>query len=400
MSQARRERRVTRIAIAVALAFGGIALAGLATAHSLGLAATEDANVWLPDTPNGQRALIERRFTQQQGVAAEDIDAIRKYAEHAPLADLPFTYLGFAALQDNDVERAESLMAEARSRRPRSRIARLGLLQIFGQRGDVEAMTGELVPLIRLEPELVEPLSAQWLQALRSPEDVATIAKILADDPRTYERVAEQAARANLPPDHLAAFLDHSPESGESRRFDRVILGALVEQGEYDAAFASWRQRSGVDRADASSLFNPDFTQRSAPPPFNWEIVQSRQGVAEFGADGGVMVDYFGRGADVLLRQLVQLAPGAYSLDVEQTSDDPRGAGLLWAVRCANSETVLLRRPVRSASGGASFEARFTVPPGCGTQWVELSGRGELRAGDGQRVEVSRVDIRKGGGAR
>jgi len=262
-------------------------------------------------------------------------------------------------------------------------------------------MVGELIPLIRLEPELSEPLTAEWLKVVRSPSDIALLAEILKDHPASYGHVAAQAARADLSPQLLTAFLANDPRSGAGTglRSDRLLLTALVEQGEYATAFAQWQRRSGVERGSAGQLYNGDLTDRTAPAPFNWDASGNRQGVGELSANGGAAVDYFGRGSATFLRQLVLLAPGSYELAVTQSNEEPDGGGLAWTVRCAGSETTLVERPVPSGAN-AGLSARFTVPAGCDAQWIALEGRGELRQGEGQRVSIAKVTLRPAGGAR
>ena len=181
---------------------------------------------------------------------------------------------------------------------------------------------------------------------------------------------------------------------------DRLLLTALVERGEYGEAFAQWRRRSGVDRPNATGLYNGDFTDQRAPPPFNWDATENRQGLAELSAKGGAVVDYFGRGSGTFLRQLVQLAPGAYELAVEQANDEPDGAGLAWTVRCADGKATLLDHAVPSSGASANMRARFSVPAGCAAQWLAIEGHGELRQGDGQRLSITKVTLRPAGGTR
>ena len=397
MSDTGRERRPIRALLGIAGGIVALGLVGWATAHSLGLAAEDDAGVWLPSTPRGELALIDRNFARDQAVAPADRARLAALAARSPLASEPFSYLGFAALQDDDVERAEALLVEARDRRPRSRLARLSLLQIKGQQGDLEGMVAELVPLMRLEPELVEPLALEWLKILRRPSEVAMLARILAPEPKVFERVAGQAARAKLDPALLAAFVSAAPMQGDEidPRTTGQLIAAMVDQGAYREAFASWKRRAASERTDARGLYNAEFTDRAAAPPFNWELTSSRQGSSEWTSGGGAYVDYFGRGNDTFVRQLVMLAPGRYRLTARQTAEG--NGGLAWTVRCAAGGARLLDRPI---AAGPAFDASFVVPAGCAAQWIALEGRGELRRGEGQRLAIERVDVAGGDAAR
>lgn len=395
MSEPRRMRRPVRILLGLALGTATAALATVASVHTLGLASTDESRVWLPSTPHGDLALAEQRFAASQKIAPDDRMAVEVVAARIPLANEPFAWMGYSALLEGDDVRAMALLDEAKARRPRSRLARMALMQIHAKRGELDPLGDELVPLLRLEPELIQLLTEQWIKAARTPQDIAVLARLLRADPSLFANVAEMAARNKLSPPLLAAFLASSPlpDSPEAARLDRLLLLALVEQGDIAGARTAWEERASGRMAGSALLYSGDFADRTSPPPFNWDLGGGREGVAEYRREGGVFVDYFGRGKSPFLRQLVTLAPGSYRLEVAQ--EVTGGGGLAWSVRCTGGKAALLDEPVGGAKG--NLTARFNVPGGCPAQWLTLESRGELRRGEGQRVVVTRVAIEAAG---
>lgn len=390
-------RRPVQVLLGIVSGLATAGLATLASVHALGLAATAESRIWLPSTPNGDLALAEQRFAARQQLSTDDAAAIRQLAERMPLANEPFAWAGYSALLEGDQERAVALLTEAKARRPRSRLARMALMQVHATRGELDPLAAELVPLLRLEPELVRPLTEQWVKAAKTPEDIAVLARILRTDPNLFANVAESAARDKLSPALLQAFLDNNPSQDESRnaRLDRLLLLALVEQGDIAGARRAWERRAGSGTGSGALVYNGDFSDHQSPPPFNWDLDGAREGVAEYRREGGVFIDYFGRGNSPFLRQLVTLRPGSYRLSVSQQVETGSGSGLVWKVTCANSGSVLQERAVRGS--GANLDERFLVPAGCPAQWIALEGRGALRSGEGQRLVVTRVAITQAG---
>lgn len=400
MSQPSSARGPLQVLGACLLGLVAAVLAVWATVHSLGLATTDGARVWLPPTPRGELALAEQQFAAKQRVDPAERTAIERLAIRTPLAHEPFAWTGYTALIDGDTERGERLLLEAKDRRPRSRLARMALMQTYATRGDLDALAGELVPLLRLERDLIAPLTEQWVKAARTPKDVAVLAQVLSADPATFANVAEMAARSRMSPALTAAFLEYDPRTGleGTTRLERQLLLSLVEQGEFDAAYAAWLKRAGGARAPAGELYNGDFTDRQSPPPFNWDLAGGRDGVAEYHREGGVFADYFGRGNSPFLRQLVRLSPGRYRLAVTMTGETGSGGGLAWVIRCAGiNGATLLDRPVANPAGTLAVE--FGIPPGCNAQWLVLESRGALRQGEGQRLIVNRVELSPAGAA-
>jgi hypothetical protein len=119
-------------------------------------------------------------------------------------------------------------------------------------------------------------------------------------------------------------------------------------------------------------VFNPEFRELPAPPPFNWTF-GSAGGLAH-PADGGQLdVAYFGRDEAVLAHQLLLLAPGRYEIEMQVSGDVRSSSGIAWKLQCSGAKDSLLTLPVTRLSSGL-LRAGFIVPQHCPAQDLRLAG--------------------------
>ena len=124
-----------------------------------------------------------------------------------------------------------------------------------------------------------------------------------------------------------------------------------------------WERSAGTR---STGLFDADFRNSSAPPPFNWELTSSSLGLAER-RSGRLQVIFHGQDSGTLARQMLLLPPGQYRLAAPASGSG--GADVLsWIVRCDARPVELGRAPVRRNG------LRFQVPVDCPAQWLELVG--------------------------
>lgn len=403
MSSGGNGNRVARIAVAIFAGIAGIAAAATGTIHTIGVPAGGMTGLPVPVTAHGLLATSRVKFAETQRVSDQDRIALQTLARKDTLLHEPFAYLGFHALREGNTQEARSLLEIARDRRPRSRIARLALLEAYGQDGSISKAISELVPLMRLEPELVEPLAGEFIATLSSPAEVELLARLLANEPSILTQITEMAARSErTSPEMLSAFVQALPDQGGDnlRRARSRAMLALVERGEFAAARALWQDIFPNAPKPGALVFNGAMAKPQFLPPFDWDLVANDEGTAEWSASGGLYVDYYGRGASVFARQLLSLPSGRYRLAVTQSIDAAQGTrtglaetgGLAWQVSCAANDEMITRQAVLDRDG-ASVERVFDIDADCPAQWLELVGRGELRRGDGQRILVREVAL-------
>jgi hypothetical protein len=172
------------------------------------------------------------------------------------------------------------------------------------------------------------------------------------------------------------------------------IVGQLIAAGDFGRAHSAWRQFAKL-ASEPPGLFNPQFRELAAPPPFNWTF-GSAGGLAQPAGNGRLDVIYFGRDDAVLAEQLLLLPPGHYLLSTRMSGNVEPGGGIAWTMECVPDKRPLMRLPVQRAASGL-LQANFTIPQECRAQQLRLVGS----PGDVPRsieFSVSGLQLRKGAG--
>jgi hypothetical protein len=325
---------------------------------------------------------IASAAAQKRSVPEATRADVRRIATKAPLSPDPFLIEGAIAETQGRSQAAESLLLSARSHDPRSRGARFLLADRFLRTGRVTAALVEMQALVSLQSRGMEVFEPTLATYARSPGAVPGLKAFFLKYPRIESSVlsilATDADNADLV---LALANGRNPESG----WHGTLVSALVTKGQYAKAHSIWARLSRV--RPVAGLFNPGFADNAAPPPFNWAIPESSEGIAEPDGKGGIDVLFYGRANAVLASQLLLLRPGSYRLAnmVADINGDP--GAIRWKLRCANRDTVLADLPLRAGTNAVSF----AVPDGCQAQWLELHGvAGDLP----QSTELGIHDLR------
>jgi hypothetical protein len=308
---------------------------------------------------------------RRQKVAPATLELIRSAARKSPLAAEPFLVRGVEAQLARDPALAERAFFAAKLRDGRSIPARYFLAEHYFRNGDAPRGLNEIAILARMIPDGVTNLAPyvaayardrrnhRQLQLLFRSDPVledATLSK-LAEDPANAETVLRLASRTRAAP-----------------AWANVLLQKLVAAGQYDKARAVWMRLAQVPAAGASQLvFDADFNNSDAPPPFNWELTSSTVGLAERQSGGRVHVIFYGHEDGILARQLLVLGPGRYRLAMHVAGGSAKAGALAWSVTCVGA-----KEPRVSLSLGDSRRAEqgvlFDVPAGCRAQNLQLAG--------------------------
>jgi hypothetical protein len=151
-----------------------------------------------------------------------------------------------------------------------------------------------------------------------------------------------------------------------------ILLNRLVEAGDYEKAREIW---TSIGRGrSAGPLYDSDFSAPQAPPPFNWALESSSVGLAERQRGKRLHVIFYGNVDGPLARQLLQLSPGTYRLQMQVVRGPQHPELLSWSVKCDKSNSTLGSVGIGEA---AARGWTFQVPANCPAQWIELSGRSE-----------------------
>lgn len=298
--------------------------------------------------------------------------AIASAARKSPLAPDPFLVEGAIAEMAGDPSRAERLFVAARTRNPRSQGARYFLADRYLKTNRILPGLVEMGALARLSEKASQPLIPALAAYARTPGALPELRRFFITAPATRDRtlalLAEDARNAPL----IFALAPGSLRGAPKADWHGRLIQSLITAGDYAGAEALWSRVAGV--ANRGLLYNPQFRDTSAPPPFNWQYASGTSGVAEASDRGGLDVIYYGRDDVALATQLLRLAPGRYRLAM-RVDGPSRASGLAWNILCVPGSGALLNLPLGTVGRG-SISGAFAVPAaGCPAQALELRGR-------------------------
>ena len=362
-------RRLIIAAIALLLAFQVIrqgAVDGLAKADP-----ATAARLW-SGHPEVQVSLgmmsIADMTRRGQPVTGAALAQVYDAGGKAPLAPEPYLVRGVQAQLAGDMAAAERAFSAAKSRNPRSLPARYFLADHYLRQGDAGSGLREIAVLARLAPNGVRSLAPYVAASARQRETWPQLRALFGAEP-----VLEQAALQALAADaaNAKAVLALSTRKGPDAVWLPQIVDSLVKAGRYAEARGLWATVSGIQSDGAGLVYDPQFADAKAPPPFNWTLTSSSVGLAERQRGGGLHVIYHGREDGPLASQLILLPPGQYRLASAVSGSGSRAAGLRWQLWCVSSNKEIALRALKDMPpGGWAFE----IPPGCGAQRLELFG--------------------------
>ena len=310
----------------------------------------------------------------QAGIAlappsTETLGTLQLLAREEPLSIEPFLVEAALAVRNQDYQRGETLLTEARRREPRSPAARFLLADLYLRSGRPLPAMGEMAVLNRLIPAAATGL-APALAAYARPETVPQIRAILSTYPELRDPLLAQLALDVRNTDMVLA-LAGSRKASTPPGWQQSLLSQLVAAGQYQRAYGLWSRFTGV-KAGAPGLFNPTFGASNAPPPFNWDLGRGAGGVADANR-GGLDLLYFGREDLSLAQEVMLLPPGRYSLAM-QVSGNPSANRIAWKLTCLPSNRGVLNLPL--AKGGP-VAGTFAVDRSCPAQRLSLTAEGK-----------------------
>jgi tetratricopeptide (TPR) repeat protein len=305
-----------------------------------------------------------------QDVGRSTLERLRLAAGAAPLQPEPFLVQGAIAERRGDLARAQSLLEMARWRDPRSPAALYLLADVWLRGGNIVQGLRQLALMSRIMPATSVQLVPALADFARAPGARETLDSILRTNPelRRPLLIALSADPANA---DLAVALSgpelHSTEQ-QSQAWKARLLRGLVQRGDYDRAYAIWREFAGLPAGFSALLFNGDFKAAAAPAPFNWTFSSGGAGIAE-PANGKLRVLFYGNAEQTLASQLLLLKPGNYEFRAP-VDGNPAAGALSWTLTCGSGGRPIMDVPLNSSAAGA----RFAVPAACPSQMLQLVG--------------------------
>lgn len=304
-----------------------------------------------------RRAVDESVFTKINDAAAK-----------APLDVEPFLVRGVQAQVLGEQELAKQSFLAAQHRDPRSLPAAYFLADHYARAGDATRGLRQIAALSRIAPG-GQHVAAPYVAAYaRDRSNWPLLRGLFRSEPDLQREALAFMAKDAANADAILALADVA-HRGPEATWVQTLIASLVSAGQYGRAHEIWAAVSNVRAGPDAWLYDGDFTQDVAPPPFNWQITSSTVGLAER-QRGLLHVIYYGHEDGPLARQLLVLPPGSYRLTVRLLPGSSHPEALLWVLRCDKG-----RELGRIALDAAAAHAwRFAVPAGCPAQRLDLSG--------------------------
>jgi len=330
------------------------------------------ARVWKshPDAELGV-AMIAIATAARLGKPVDDavFRQVEDAALKAPLAAEPYLVRGVQGQVAGDSRLAQQAFEAAERRDPRSLPARYFLADHYLRTGDLRRGLLEFAALARLTPNGATSVSPYVASYARNRRNWPQLRSLLRSDPELAETTLEALASDGSNATAILALADAAHRTSKSGWLP-VLVASLVSQGEFAQARAIWVDVAGVGARPGQLLFDADFANADAPPPFNWTLTSSTVGLAERQAGGRLHVIFYGQEDGVLASQLLVLPVGRYALRM-RVSGGERISSLRWTLTCAGAQAPFASRPLDAfAKGPWTFE----VPQGCGAQRLDLVG--------------------------
>ncbi len=322
---------------------------------------------WFQASPKLAMQNATSVFLQSKGnIDTVDLEEINAALAQAPLEDEPFTFAAASQFNSENVQKTEELLKLALRRNPRSREARIYLLELLVDEGRVSESIEQIEVLSRLMPERRGFFQSNLLYLATLPETRSEAIASITDDGARRDllwSLARAGASASMILDTYDAF-DDFDIGNESEVVINRWIAPLIDREDYDGARRVWSRFNPETNADAL-LVDGAFSGKYGPP-FGWTVRSGSQGYAKLG-DYGLTGEYYGRRPTRLANQLLLLQPGVYAFTSRNLANvEP----IHFAIRCINREELV---------GGPIDQPRpltFEVPAdGCAAQSLEITGQ-------------------------
>lgn len=367
----------------VVLALGLLALSVMATAQF----ATPASSLfgWSYSATAEELARVQARAPTDARIATLAVRALRDQ----PIAAEPLIAAALAAGDLKSSSAAEQ-MREAKRRQPRIVAVRAWLATHYLSQQDYRRAFVELNRLVALRPDMAKALNPVLLSAARTPGGWREVNRAAAAGPAWKASFVTDLMQRQTDESENAAFaLIAGDGAGRAKQdnLQQLLLQRLVARGEYERAYLAWLNFLPVEAmAGVGLVYDPEFRRMPGLPPFNWSILPTDAGLAEYAVGGGIDLRFYGTATAPLLRQTILLPPANYALTVaaRNATGSESGATIVVGVQCAGTKTALAEIPLSGLGAELrSYGAVVTVPEqGCPAQSLTIVGSPGDAAGE------------------
>jgi len=368
---------------ATAAAAGAVALAVAAVAVSSAFSAfTRTARNRAETRLIGRltQAAIDPRFSMPERVPKRLRDPVAVLSRQ-PLDSAALARAGLRASIAGNQKLAYSLMVDLLQRDPRSRPARLWLMNESLKAGHPGQAADQLDRLLALDPQMQSqyfPVLATVAARKRGEQPVSSL---LARNPPWREAFLSYLTTRNVSRD-LIFRLTASPTAVASAgggTAQTALLQSLIARGDYDGAYLAWVNFLPEGAlAKVTTVYDGDFAGLPGPQPFNWTFNDGEIASVGIERGQGLQIDYGGAQTVRMASQTLLLKPGQYRFDyvVHGSGEGGDDSGSVsWHLQCLPRGPAVFDMPIQKLTDRAvARAARFAVPAGCNAQTLSIEG--------------------------
>jgi len=369
----------------------GFSLLGAATALTglaLVLSSALDASVndarpdGLGKLAKGRTAAMRQRLASdlapEKGatIPLTDVSMATQLFSRMPLNPDAQAYLALVAAAKGDTPRARALMELALRSDGRSVRPRLWLIDHALRHRDYPTAVALLDRLITVIPSRRAQTVAAMAAIVRDPASHPAITKMLATNPVWREDFLYAVNQQGMPPDAIFRLTAQNSAKASALFEQSALLQTLLKNHEYERAYLAWINfLPETSLKQVGAIYDTEFANLAGPAPFNWQLLNSPDGSAEFRAPRGLTASYLGAAPATLAQQTILLSPGRYRLSTIASGRDEYNQ-LAWVIACERGgDPVVTTRLLKLSDGRQKYSSMFQIPAsGCEAQQLALTG--------------------------
>lgn len=299
-----------------------------------------------------------------RAVGGDTLANVTDAARKDPLAATPFLVRGVQARMDGNEDLAGAAFLAAELRDGRSVPARYFLADHDLRTGDSVHGLAEIAILARMIPNGVQGLAPFVASYARDKRNWPQLRTVFRSNPQLADASLQALASD---PANSDTILNLAPaRSGTQPIWAGRLIQSLVAAGDFTKAERVWSAVAGVRPPAGALIYDENFSDANAPPPFNWSLTSSSLGLAERQPGRRLHVLYYGQDDGTLARQLLLLKPGRYRIRMRAAGDT---RPLSWTITCAQASA-----PLATITLAPQVDSSFVVPAGCAGQELALRG--------------------------
>jgi hypothetical protein len=337
-----------------------------------------------------------RPVTEAQLAGAEQL--AREALRRDPTVVVAWRMLGLVAAARNQADRAARMFHFAGTLSKRDLLTQLYLIEERVQQNDIAGALRQYDATLRTSGASHDILLPILVSAIANDGIVRPLAALLNSSPPWRRAFMERLAIGTPDPAGLVQLIQlvigsASPE--EKEQISRTMQ-AMINRRQFAPAMRVYRLLAAADSRGAQLVRNGGFDRPNPYPPLDWQLLSGVDVGAEQLQGGRLRIHAASGSGGLAARQLLMLAPGNYEISADAgATDDARAARVTLAVQCGNEQgSTLLQHDLPALSGRIRPRVSFSVPAGCGAQWLNINIRPDFDPG-GVAAWVDSVALRR-----